>query len=111
MLPVIKNIWTSSFVLVSGGWCLLLLAAFHALVDVLGWQRHAFFFFTVIGANAITIYFLQRCVDFGKTADFFCGGLASLAGSWQPVVAALGVLAVKWLLLVFLWRHRVFLRV
>lgn len=110
VLPVIKNIWTSSFVLVSGGWCLLLLAAFHALVDVLGWQRQVFFF-TVIGANAITIYCLQRCFDFGKTADFFCGGLAGLAGDWKPVVAGLGVLAVKWLLLLFLWRQRVFLRV
>ena len=109
-LPVIKNIWTSSFVLVSGGWCLLLLAAFHAAVDVLGWKRWAFFF-VVIGANAITIYCLQRCVDFGGIAAFFCGGLAGLAGAWKAVVTAIGVLAVKWLVLLFLWRQRVFLRV
>ena len=109
-LPVIKNLWTSSFVLVSGGWCLLLLALFHALVDVCGWQRQALFF-TVIGANAITIYCAQRVVDFGKIADFFCGGIAGLSGDWKPVVTGLGGLAVKWLFLLFLWRQRVFLRV
>ena len=109
-LPVIKNLWTSSFVLVSGGWCLLLLALFHALVDILGLKRGAFFF-TVIGANAITIYIAQRAVDFGKTADFLFGGLAGLAGDWKGVVLGLGLLAVKWAFLLFLWRHKVFLRV
>ncbi len=109
-LPVIKNIWTGSFVLVSGGWCLLLLALFHALVDILGLKRGAFFF-TVIGANAITIYIAQRAVDFGKTADFLFGGLAGLAGDWKGVVLGLGLLAVKWAFLLFLWRHKVFLRV
>ena len=109
-LPIIKNLWTSSFVLVSGGWCLILVALFHALVDVAGWQR-ALFFFTVIGANAITIYLAQRVIDFGKIADFFCGGLAGLAGDWKSVVLGAGVIGVKWLLLWFLWRQRVFLRV
>jgi len=109
-LPVIKNIWTSSFVLVSGGWCLLLLATFHALIDLLGCRRPAFFF-TVIGVNAITIYLAQHCIDFGKTATFFFGGLAGLAGDWKGVVLALGLIAVKWAFLLFLWRQKVFLRV
>lgn len=109
-LPVIKNLWTSSFVLVSGGFCLLLAALFHGLIDVAGWQR-PMFFFTVIGANAITIYLAQRVIDFGKIADFFCGGLASLAGDWKSVVLGAGVIAVKWAFLWFLWRQRVFLRV
>ena len=61
--PIIKNLWTSSFVLVAGGWSLLLLAAFHGIIDVLGFRRWAFFF-TVIGANAITIYVVPRFIDF-----------------------------------------------
>ena len=109
-LPVIKNLWTSSFVLVSGGWCLLLLALSHALVDVRGWHRPAFFF-TIIGVNAITIYCAQRVVDFGRIADFFCGGIAARSGDWKPVVLSLAGLAVKWLFLLFLWRHKVILRV
>ncbi len=76
--PIIKNLWTSSFVLVAGGLSLLLLALFHAVIDVLGWSRWAFFF-AVIGANAITIYVVPRFVDFEKIAQFFLGGVYRLA--------------------------------
>jgi predicted acyltransferase len=109
VLPVIKNIWTSSFVLVAGGWSLLLLAFFHGVIDVLGFRRWAFFF-TVIGANAITIYVVPRFIDFPKIANFFLGGVVRHAGSFAPVAAALAVLAVKWLFLLYLYRKRIFLR-
>lgn len=108
--PVIKNLWTSSFVLVAGGWSLLLLAFFFAVIDVLGFRRWAFFF-TVIGANAITIYVVPRFLDFPKVARFFLGGVARHSGSFGPVVLALGVLAVEWLFLLYLYRKRIFLRV
>ena len=39
--PLIKNLWTSSFVLVTGGWSLVLLAIFYLLIDVIGWQKSA----------------------------------------------------------------------
>ena len=39
--PVIKQLWTSSYVLVAGGWSALLLGAFYWLVEVRGWQRWA----------------------------------------------------------------------
>src|SRR5262249_28081308 len=42
--PIIKNLWTSSFVLVAAGWSLLLLTVFHGVIDVLGYRRWAFFF-------------------------------------------------------------------
>jgi predicted acyltransferase len=108
--PVIKNLWTSSFVLVAGGWSLLLLALFYGVIDVLGFRRWAFFF-TVIGANAITIYVVPRFIDFPKIARFFLGGVARHSGSFAPVVTALGVLAVQWLFLLYLYRKRILLRV
>lgn len=108
--PVIKNLWTSSFVLVAGGWSLLLLALFHGIIDVLGCRRWAFFF-TVIGANAITIYVVPRFVDFHKIAQFFLGGVASHAGEFAPVVLTAGLLAAEWLFLWYLYRQRLFLRV
>lgn len=108
--PIIKNIWTSSFVLVAGGWSLLLLALFYAVIDVLGWRKWSLFF-VVIGMNAITIYFAQRFVDFRKISEFFLGGVASGCGVWAPVVILAGVLAAKWLLLWYLYRQRAFLRV
>jgi predicted acyltransferase len=108
--PVIKNLWTSSYVLVAGGWSLLLLAVFYGVLDVLHFRRWAFFF-TVIGANAITIYVVPRFVDFHKIADFFLGGLSRHSGAFGPVVLALGVLAAEWLFLFYLYRRRIFLRV
>jgi predicted acyltransferase len=108
--PIIKNIWTSSFVLFAGGWSLLLLALFYAIIDVLRWRSWAFFFI-VIGANAITIYVVPRFVDFRKASDFFFGGLVKQTGSFTPVAAVAAVLLVKWLFLLFLYRKRVFLRV
>ncbi len=108
--PIIKNIWTSSYVLVAGGWSLLLLALFYGVIDVLGWRRWAFFF-TVIGANAITIYVVPRFIDFPKIARFFLGGVIDHSGAFAPVALALSILAVKWLFLLYLYRKRMFLRV
>ncbi len=113
--PIIKNLWTSSFVLVSGGWSLLLLAAFYAVVDVLKWRRWAFFFI-VIGANAITIYVAPRFLDFDRAARFFLGGVYRLVGehtsdAGTKVVMIAGVLAAKWVFLWILYRKRIFFRV
>jgi predicted acyltransferase len=108
--PIIKNIWTSSFVLFAGGWSLLLLALFYGIIDVLRYRAWAFFF-VVIGANAITIYLLPHIIDFEKVSQFFLGGVASHSGAFGPVVTAFGVLAAEWLLLLYLYRRRLFLRV
>ncbi|RUL84942.1 acyltransferase family protein [Tautonia sociabilis] len=113
--PIIKNLWTSSFVLVAGGWSLLLLSAFYAVIDVLRWRRWAFPL-AVVGANAITIYVVPRFLDFDTFADFFLGGLYLLsdrwvAGDFSPVAAAAGALLAKWLFLYYLYKRRLFLRV
>jgi predicted acyltransferase len=113
--PIIKNLWTSSFVLVAGGFSLLLLALFYALIDVLRFRRWPFFF-TVIGANAITIYVVPRFVKFDTIAEFFLGGVYKLSerfvsADFRSVVVAMGLLAAEWLFLLFLYKNRFFLRV
>ncbi|MBN1509677.1 MAG: DUF5009 domain-containing protein [Sedimentisphaerales bacterium] len=110
VFPIIKILWTSSYVLFAGGWSLLLLALFYWVIDVKGCRRWAFFF-VVIGTNAITIYFLQRFVDFEGITEFFLGGIARHAGLIGPLVLPFGALMIRWLLLHFLYRHRVFLKV
>jgi predicted acyltransferase len=110
VFPIIKNIWTSSFVLFAAGWSLLLLALFYALIDVLGYRRWAFAF-TVIGMNAITAYFVQYVVDWVEISQFFLGGTARWAGDGGPVLLLAGALIVQWLWLYGLYRHRIFLRV
>jgi predicted acyltransferase len=108
--PIIKIIWTSSYTLFSGGLCLMLLALFYWIIDVKGYRKWAFFFI-VIGVNPITIYFLQRFVDFGSIAEFFLSGLIAHAGLIAPLILPLGVLTIKWLLLWFLYRHKIFFKV
>jgi len=110
VFPIIKLIWTSSYTLFSGGWCLLLLALFYWLIDVKGYHKWTLFF-VVIGVNPITIYFLQRFVNFDDIAQFFLAGVANNAGQVAPLVLPVGVLAVKWLLLWFLYRHKIFFKV
>jgi predicted acyltransferase len=108
--PIIKHIWTSSYVLWAGGWSLLLAALFYWLIDVRGWKGWAAFF-SVIGVNAILVYFGQQVVDFESIARFFLGGVESRAVLLAPLVIPLGALAVKWLTLFFLDRRRIYFKV
>ena len=109
--PVVKALWSSSFVLVAGGYSVAMLALFYWIVDVKGWRGWTFFF-KVIGMNSITIYMAQRIVGFGGIAAFLLGGVAGLFPSaWGKAVLAAGYIAVCWLFLLFLYRKNVFLKV
>lgn len=108
--PLIKQIWTSSFVLVAGGWSLILLALFYWLIDVQGWKRWAFFL-VVIGANSITIYICQNFINFDGIAGYFVGGLLQYIPTAAPILFMLCILMAKWLFLAFLNRRRIYLRV
>jgi predicted acyltransferase len=108
--PVIKKIWTSSYVLVAGGWSLILLALFYWLIDVKGWKRGTLFFM-VIGLNPITIYIGQEIIDFEHTAKFFVQGALKFIPAYEVLLFAASLLALKWLFLYFLHRQRIYLRV
>jgi predicted acyltransferase len=110
-LPVVKAIWSSSFVLVAGGWSLILLALFYLVIDI--WRlRWLGFVFVPIGMNAITIYVGHGYIDFQFTSDLIFGGLARTTGAdLAPIVTTAGLLVVEWALLYFLYRKRIFLRV
>lgn len=108
--PINKNLWTSSFVLRCAGWSLLSLALFYVVIDVWNWRACAFPWI-VIGSNSILIYLADRFVDFEHTADFFFGGAIKHTGIYQLLLGAIAVVFTKWLLLLFLYRRRIFLRV
>jgi predicted acyltransferase len=108
--PIIKVIWTSSYVLYAGGWSLLLLAVFYWIIDVRGYRKWALIFI-VIGVNPITIYFLQGFVNFDGIAAFFVEGFSQHAGQFKSLVLPFAAFAVKWLLLLLLYRHRIFFKV
>ena len=104
-----RNVWTSSFVLYTSGWSLLLMALFYWIIDVKGYKKWTFFF-VVIGMNAITIWVGQRFIDFKFTSDAIFLGASKYFGKLQPVFLALSLLMVKWLLLWFLYRKKIFLK-
>ncbi len=113
--PIIKKLWTSSFVLVAGGWSALLLAAFYWAIDLRGWRAWAVPF-TWIGTNALTIYIVSRLVDFNEVSSRLVGGEiaswldAHIAPHSSGLVLALTGLALSFLLCRFLYRRQVFLR-
>lgn len=112
IFPVNKNLWTSSFVLVTGGLSLTLLATFYWIIDVKGFKGWTFFF-TIIGMNSILIYLAGEFIDFGYAGRFFFGGLLHLSSSEavHEVGAVLAMLAAKWAFLYFLYKKKTFLRV
>jgi predicted acyltransferase len=108
--PIIKNLWTSTFVLFAGGWSLLLLALFYWIIDVKGYKRWSFFF-TIIGVNAITIYLVWHLFNFGTITTIFVHGFIHHLGAIEPVFWAVSVELTAWLFLYFLYRKKIFMKV
>ncbi len=110
--PIIKNRWTSSYVLYAGGWSLLLLALFYLVIDVWGLRRWALPF-VVIGSNSIFAYMCWQLGSgvFRQAAEVFLGGLRPYLGqAWYEPIAWAGATAVLWLLLWYLYRNKTFIR-
>jgi predicted acyltransferase len=108
--PSIKHIWTSSFVLLSGGLCLLSLALFLWLVDHLNFKR-GFSFFTIIGMNAIFAYCAAHLFDFRLVADVFVGGLKDHVGNWFGFIRALGGFGVLYFILWQMYKRKIFIKI
>ena len=110
-LPLNKKLWTSTFVLVVGGYSVAAYALVYYIVEVKGHQKWTLFF-RVVGLNSITIYLIQQIVPFQSVANYFLGGLANLLPqAWGAVLLAAGYLFVCWLLLFFLYKQKVFLKI
>jgi predicted acyltransferase len=114
--PIIKKIWSSSYVLVAGGFSALLLAGFYFVVDVLK-LRFWCAPFVWIGMNPITVYMANDIVGFQDLAKRFVGGDlqryldARLAAGFGQLLTALLGLSFGILLCRFLYRRKIFLRV
>jgi predicted acyltransferase len=111
--PVVKRIWTPSFTLWSGGVCLLIVAAAYQVVDVMGHRRWAFPL-VVIGMNSIAAYCLFELTArfVGASLQTHLGPAFQVAGDpYAPFVQGLGVVAVMWLVLFWMYRRRIFLRI
>jgi predicted acyltransferase len=112
--PIIKKIWTSSYVLLAGGWSLLLLSLFYLVIDV--WKLRSWSMPLVwIGANALLIYLITNAADFWKLSSRLVGGDVGgwLDARWPGLSGLVtGCVCVGLCMLVcrFFYRRRIFLR-
>lgn len=110
--PIVKRIWTPSFTLYSGGLVVLILAAFYAFTDVKGGRAWAFPM-VVVGMNSIAIYVLAHTSE-----GFLLGAIdrhllvyTGLTGVFMPVLRGALLLLVFWLILHWMYRRKIFLRI
>jgi len=107
--PIIKLLWTSSFVLVGGGFGLLMLALFYWIIDVKGCRRWAFFF-NVIGMNSFAVYVATTLFSFHHIGNIFVGSLLPRIRPWDGFVEASAAFAVVWVVLYWMYRTRTFVK-
>ena len=111
--PVVKRIWTPSFTLWSGGVCLLVLGGAYWLMDVRGHRRWAFPL-VVIGMNSIAAYCLYElwAGSIGANLRLHLGDapFRVFGDAYRPFVLGATSVLVMWLMLYWLYRRRIFLR-
>ncbi len=125
--PINKNLWTSSFVLFSGGFALLFLSLLYWVTEVKRWRGQWTMPILVFGMNAIA-GFVADSLIYGPGYSFTAKGPNGTTMSWheaaQAYLEALGLstanasliyslaaVAICWLLLLPLWRKKIFLKV
>jgi predicted acyltransferase len=108
--PIIKKLWTSSYVLIAGGYGCLLLGAFYQMIEIWQWRQWCLPF-VWIGMNPITIYLLASVVSFGNLAKRLAGGTVQHAlGNGGHLLLALVAVALMFAVVRFLYQRKIFLR-
>lgn len=114
LCPLVKRIWTPGWALFSTGWVTLMLAGFVAAIDWRGWNRWAFPI-VVAGLNPIALYclwqlggsFIRQQIRTHLGQEIF----ATFGDTWAPMLERGSVLLVLWLVVWWMHRRRIFLRI
>jgi predicted acyltransferase len=112
--PVVKRIWTPSWTLASGGACFLFVAAFSWVIDVKGYRKWAYPL-VVIGMNSIAAYLIAHLFE-KFIADSFRihlgqGAFSLFGPAYAPLLQGLAVLLTYWLILFWMYRRKLFLKI
>jgi len=112
--PIVKRIWTPAWTLFSGGICFLFLAGFSWIIDVKS-QRKLAFPLVVVGMNSIAAYLIAHLWE-----DFIVNNLHINLGyqvfrifgaSLEPLMLGITVMLIYWLILYWMYRKNLFLRI
>ncbi|MBO7098337.1 MAG: DUF5009 domain-containing protein [Bacteroidaceae bacterium] len=108
--PVIKHIWTGSMVLVSSGYCFLLMGIFYLWIDCLGYNKHLTLL-KVYGMNSITAYVVSHVISLRSISKSLFFGLEQYVGDYYGFIIQLSNVTILFLILYILYRNKIFLRV
>ncbi len=114
LCPVVKRIWTPTWTLFSGGCCLIFLGLMYGIVDGIGWKSWTYPL-RVIGANSIAAYlmdwlfvgFISSALDRHLGRELF----RVIGEPFEPLLHGAAVFLVIWLMLGWLYHHRVFIKI
>lgn len=110
-MPVIKHIWTSSMVLVSSGYCFLLLGTVYYIVDYKKKGR-ALAWFKIWGMNSILAYMMHEIPLFNSIPESLLHGLEQyLSPEWYWFVIGMGCLVIQWAVLKICYDRKIYLKV
>ncbi|MDO5609018.1 MAG: hypothetical protein Q4G08_11250 [Capnocytophaga sp.] len=114
--PIIKPVATSSFVMASLGYCLLILVAFYWWIDIRNHKKHILFF-QLVGMNSIFIYLFCDIVGrywLNKYATVLLGPVHYTLGipnEWFLVMASVAVFVFEWYICRFLYKKKIFFKI
>lgn len=112
--PIVKRIWTPAWTLFSGGWCFLLLAAFYFLVDVLQ-KKSLFIPLIVIGTNSIAAYIIAHTIDSFIDQSFRINISPNydliLGDPYRTLVSGATILLFEWLILHWMYKKKIFIKI
>ncbi len=108
-VPVVMKLWTTSYGLMSAGVACLQFVFFYWVIDVRRYRKWAFPF-AVIGMNALAIYVSESVVPFSHLVGIFTKAVAAGFDRVEPLFHAISVLVVEWLILLWMYKRKIFLR-
>ena len=108
LFPIIKKIWSSSMTLFSGGICFLLTAFTYFIVDVKGWKK-GLSFLKWFGMNSIAAYCIGEVIEFRSVSESLLHGFDAWAG--YPILIAIGNTVILTIIIMLMYKRKVFLKV
>jgi predicted acyltransferase len=108
--PIIKKIWTSSYAILSGGFSVLGLALLYFVIDVKGHSKWSIIFM-VFGLNSILVYLISNIKPFDELLNWVTGhALQNWLGPIGALVTVILGFLIEWLMLYWMYKRKIFLR-